>query len=410
MKSKTKKIIGRIHITKVAAGFSLRNLKVAATISYSVFFGFVLLTALLSCAQENTSIIKIGLVVPLTGDVKTFGESVKNAVTLAVEEANAKGGVINKKIKLVITDDKNDPTESSNAGSKLINQDRVKAIIGSVSSKCSIPLSEICQDASVVMITPTSTNPKVTVTEAGKRKDYVFRACFIDPFQGAVAAKFALENLKAKKAAVLYDVGNDYVKGLAEFFKADFTKGGGKIDVYVSYAKDDVDFSALLTKVKANNPDVLFIPDYYNKVGLIAKQARQLGIKANLLGGDGWDSPDMVKIAGDAINGGYFTNHYSPDDPRPEVQEWVSKYQAKYGAKPDALGTLAYDATLILLEAIRIAGTDKPAMVRDAMAKIKDFKCVSGNISFDENGNPLKSAVILEYSGGTQKYVTTVNP
>jgi branched-chain amino acid transport system substrate-binding protein len=409
MKQKTKKIRARIQETKVAARFG-RNLKVAATISLSVFFVFVLLLTIFSCAKEDTSIIKIGLVVPLTGDVKTFGESVKNACQLAVEETNNKGGVLGKKIKLVITDDKNDPTESSNAGSKLINQDRVKAIIGSVSSKCSIPLSEICQDASVVMITPTSTNPKVTVTEDGKRKDYVFRACFIDPFQGAVAAKFALENLKAKKAAVLYDVGNDYVKGLAEFFKADFTKGGGKIEGYESYAKDDVDFSALLTKIKTKNPDVLFIPDYYNKVGLIAKQTRQLGIKAILLGGDGWDSPDMVKIAGDAINGGYFTNHYSPDDPRPEVQEWVTKYQAKYGAKPDALGTLGYDATLILLEAIRLAGTDKPAMVRDAMTKIKDFQCVSGNISFDENGNPLKSAVILEYSGGTQKYVTTVNP
>lgn len=365
---------------------------------------------LLSCSREPTTIIKIGLVVPLTGDVKTFGESVKNAVLLAVEEANAKGGVIGKKIKIVLADDKNDPTESANAGSKLINQDRVKAIVGSVSSKCSIPLSEICQDATIVMITPTSTNPKVTVDEYGKRKDYVFRACFIDPFQGAVAAKFALENLKVKKAAVLYDVGNDYVKGLAEFFHHAFTKGGGKINVYESYAKDDVDFSALLTKVKVDNPDVLFIPDYYNKVGLIVKQARQLGIKATFLGGDGWDSPEMVKIAGDAIEGGYFTNHYSPEDPRAEVQEWVSKYQAKYGAKPDALGTLGYDATLILLEAIRLAGTDKPVNVRDAMAKIKDFKCVSGNISFDENGNPMKSAVILQYQEKTQKYVATVNP
>lgn len=372
--------------------------------------GLTLTLNLLSCAQDQAGVIKIGLVVPLTGDVKTFGESVKNACLLAIDEANNKGGVINKKIKFVITDDKNDPTESSNAGSKLINQDRVKAIIGSVSSKCSIPLSEICQDASVVMITPTSTNPKVTVDEYGKRKDYVFRGCFIDPFQGAVAAKFALENLKAKKAAILYDVGNDYVKGLAEFFHASFTKGRGKINVYESYAKDDVDFSALLTKVKVDNPDVLFIPDYYNKVGLIAKQARQLGLKAILLGGDGWDSEDMVKIAGDAIEGGYFTNHYSPEDPRPEVQEWVSKYQTKYGSRPDALGTLGYDATLLLLEAIRLAGNDKPEMVRDAMTKIKDFKCVSGSISFDENGNPMKSAVVLQYKGGAQKYVTTVNP
>uniref|UniRef100_A0A7C6EH85 ABC transporter substrate-binding protein n=1 Tax=candidate division WOR-3 bacterium TaxID=2052148 RepID=A0A7C6EH85_UNCW3 len=376
-----------------------------------ILFGAVLAGLnLLSCAKDQAGVIKIGLVVPLTGDVKTFGESVKNACLLAVEEVNNKGGVLNKKIKIVMADDKNDPTECANAGSKLINQDRVKAIIGSVSSKCSIPLSEICQDATIVMITPTSTNPKVTVDEYGKRKDYVFRACFIDPFQGAVAAKFALENLKAKKAAVLYDVGNDYVKGLAEFFQQAFVKGGGKINVYESYAKDDVDFSALLTKVKVDNPDVLFIPDYYNKVGLIAKQARQLGIKAQFLGGDGWDSEDMVKIAGDAIEGGYFTNHYSPEDPRPEVCEWVRKYQARYGSKPDALATLGYDATLLLIEAIRLAGSDKPDLVREAMAKIKDFKCVSGSISFDENGNPRKSAVVLQYQGGAQKYVTTVNP
>ncbi|MEO0115228.1 MAG: ABC transporter substrate-binding protein [candidate division WOR-3 bacterium] len=381
-------------------------------LGYAFLFltGIFISLNLLSCAKEQGSVIKIGLVVPLTGDVKTFGESVKNAVMLAVEEANNKGGIINKKIKIVMADDKNDPTECANAGSKLINQDRVKLIIGSVSSKCSIPLSEICQDATVVMITPTSTNPKVTVDEYGKRKDYIFRACFIDPFQGAVAAKFALENLKAKKAAVLYDVSNDYVKGLAEFFQQAFTKGGGKINVYESYAKDDVDFSALLTKVKVDNPDVLFIPDYYNKVGLIVKQARQLGIKATFLGGDGWDSEDMVKIAGDAIEGGYFTNHYSPEDPRPEVQEWVKKYQAKYGSKPDALATLGYDATLILLEAIRLAGSDKPEKVRDALAQLKDFQCVSGKISFDENGNPMKSAVILQYQGGAQKYVTTVNP
>jgi branched-chain amino acid transport system substrate-binding protein len=355
-------------------------------------------------------VIRIGLIIPITGDVKTFGESVRNSVLLAVDETNMKGGVNGRQIKIISADDKNDPTEAANAGSKLINQDKVKFIIGSVASKSSIPLSEICQQSKVVMITPTSTNPRVTIRENGERKDYVFRACFIDPFQGTVSAKFAIEFLKAKKAAVLYDISNDYAKGLAEYFKDNFIKNGGSITIYESYGKDDVDFSALLTKVKAEKPDVLFLPDYYTKVGLITKKARELGITATFLGGDGWDSPEMAKIAGDAINGGYFTNHYSPQDPRTEVQDWVAKYQAKYGSKPDALGTLGYDATLLLLEAIRIAGSENPAAVRDALTKLTNFPCVSGNITFDAFGNPVKSAVILQYQNGEQKYVTQVQP
>jgi branched-chain amino acid transport system substrate-binding protein len=353
---------------------------------------------------------RLGLIAPLTGDVKTFGESTRNGFQLAVDEANAAGGINGKLIDPKIADDKNDPTECANAGSKLINQDGVKLIVGSVASKCSNPLSDLCQSSRVLMISTASTNPLVTVTEKGVRKDYIFRACYIDPFQGAVGARFALDNLKSKTAAVLYDVGNDYSKGLAEYFKATFTGSGGTIMLYKSYAKDDVDFSSLLTDVKRANPEVLFLPDYYQKVGLIAKKARELSIPAKLLGGDGWDSPDMVKIAGKDIDGGYFTNHYSPDDQRPEVQDFVKKYKAKYGSAPDALATLAYDAAKIMLEAIRRAGNDKPEAVRDAMAKIADFPTVSGRISFDNSGNPLKSAVVLQYQDGRQKYVATVNP
>ncbi|MBM3313454.1 ABC transporter substrate-binding protein [candidate division WOR-3 bacterium] len=362
----------------------------------------------LTCGGSTA--IKVGLIVPLTGDVKTFGESARNGALLAIEEANAAGGINGKRIQVVATDDKNDPTETGNAGAKLIDLDRVVAVIGSVSSKCSAPLSDKCQSAKIPMITPTSTNPKVTVGEDGKRKDYVFRACFIDPFQGTVGAKFAAESLRAKTAAVMYDVGNDYSKGLADYFKAAFEQSGAKVTAFESYAKDDVDFSALLTKVKQSNPDVLFIPDYYNKVGLIAKQARQLGVKSVLVGGDGWDSPDMAKIAGDAIVGGYFTNHYSPDDPRPEVQEWVAKYQAKYGQKPDALATLGYDGALLLLQALRNAPNAKPEEIKNALAATKDFPCVSGSITFDEWGNPIKSAAVLQYTTEGQKYVTTVRP
>jgi branched-chain amino acid transport system substrate-binding protein len=368
------------------------------------------IVGLAGCGGGTTNEVVIGHVAPLTGDIKTFGESTKNGFQLAIEEANQAGGVLGRPIRTVIVDDKNDPTEASNAAAKLINQDRVHYIVGSVSSKCSIPLSEIAQSNRVLMITPTSTNPKVTVREDGTRKDFVFRACFTDPFQGAAAARIAREQFHAQRAAVLYDVGNDYVKGLAEFFRDAFRGAGGEICAYESYAKDDVDFSALLTKLKGEKPDLIFIPDYYNKVGLIAKQARQMGITAQLLGGDGWDSPEMTRIAGDAIEGGVFTNHYSPQDPRPEVQTWVAKYQAKYGGKPDALATLAYDATLLMLEAIRRAGVDDPTKVRDALAAIRDFKSVSGSITFDPQGNPVKSVAVLQYKNGEQTFMTSIAP
>jgi len=372
-----------------------------------------MLAAMAACvmlACGGGSAIKVGLVVPLTGDVKTFGESARNGAMLAFDEVNAAGGINGRKIQVIATDDKNDPTEAANAGSKLIDMDQVVAILGSVSSKCSSPLSDKCQASRIPMITPTSTNPKVTVSEDGKRKDYVFRACFIDPFQGTVGARFARDSLKAKTAAVMFDVGNDYSKGLADYFKAAFEQDGGKITAFESYAKDDVDFSALLTKVKQAGPDALFLPDYYNKVGLIARQARQLGLKSVFLGGDGWDSPEMTKIAGDAIYGGYFTNHYSPDDPRPLVQEWVKKYQAKHGQRPDALATLGYDAALLLVQALKNSPNARPEEIKTAIQAIRDFPCVSGKITFDGWGNPIKSAAVLEYTAQGQKYVATVSP
>jgi branched-chain amino acid transport system substrate-binding protein len=345
---------------------------------------------------------KIGMVAPLTGDVKTFGESTKNGIDLMVAEANARGA----KITVVPADDKNDPTEGVNAANKLITQDGVKGIVGSVSSKVSIPVSDVCQSNKIVMITGTSTNPSVTIAD-GKRKDFVFRACFIDPFQGTVMAKFALENLKAKKAAVLYDNSNDYTKGLAEFFRDGFKKGGGTINVFESYGKDDKDFSALLTKVAADKPDFLFLPDYYNKVNLIAAQARQVGITAVFGGGDGWDSADLdVK----ATEGGYFSNHYSSDDQSPNVQNFVKNYKAKFGSVPDALAALAYDATTLLLTAAEKAGSDDPTKVKDAMASLSGVQTVSGKITFDKDGNPTKAAVVLQIKGGKQTYVATVQP
>jgi len=356
-----------------------------------------------AAAASKAIAVKIGLIAPMTGDVKTFGESTKNAFDIAVDEANKAGKV---QITTVVADDKNDATEGVNAATKEINQDKVNAIVGSVSSKVSIPISEVAQAAKVVQISPTSTNEKVTV-DAGKRKDYIFRACFIDPFQGQVMAKFALNTLKAKTAAVMYDNANDYTKGLAEVFRANFEKGGGKITSYDSYSTNDVDFSAVLTKIASNQPDFLYLPDYYNKVNLIAKQAREKGVKAVFGGGDGWDSSDLDTKA---VDGGYFSNHYSPEASTPEVQEWVKKYQAKYNSVPDALATLGYDATNLLVNAVITAGSSDPAKIRDALAATKDFKAVSGNITIDKDGNPVKSAVVIQIKDGKQKYVETVAP
>src|SRR5512139_3652448 len=357
----------------------------------------ILFLAVAAAVPSDAKEMKIGLVTPLSGDVKTFGESVRNSFLIAVEEANAKGGVAGMKISWVVQDDKNDATEAANVANLLVNQHRVKAIVGSVTSKTSIPVSDIIQAGKVPTISPTATNPKVTVAD-GKRKDYMFRACF------------AQETLKKKSAAVLYDASNDYSKGIAEVFRDAFRKQGGSVAAFESYGKDDVDFSALLTKVKASGADVLFLPDYYNKVGLIAKQAREKGVKAQLIGPDGWDSPDLVKIAGDAIEGGYFSNHYSPDDKRPEVVAWVKKYRERHGQVPDALGTLAYDATNMLLEAIRKAGSDDPKKIREALAAMRNFPAVSGKSTMDGNGDCIKSAAILKIEGGKQKFVKMVNP
>ncbi len=369
----------------------------------------VLFTALLAVNPSYAKEIRIGLITPLSGDVKTYGESVRNSFLIAVEEANARGGVAGMKITYVIQDDRNDPTEAANAANLLVNQYHVKAIVGSVTSKTTIPVSDIIQAARIPTLTPTATNPKVTIAD-GKRKDYMFRSCFIDPFQGTVMARFSRETLKRKKAAVLYDASNDYSKGTAEVFRDAFRRMGGQVAAFESYGKDDVDFSAVLTKVKASGADVLFLPDYYNKVGLIAKQVQEKGLKVGLVGPDGWDSPDLVKIAGSAIEGGYFSNHYSPDDRRPEVVAWVRKYKARFGQVPDALGTLAYDGTNLLLEAIRKAGSDDPRKIRDALASLKGFNGVTGKATLDRNGDSIKSAAIVKIEGGRQKFVKMVNP
>jgi branched-chain amino acid transport system substrate-binding protein len=377
-------------------------MKRIAVLALVLLLAATMVFSAIGCKKEDKNVIRIGLIAPMTGDASTFGTSTKNGFTMAIEEAGTT--VAGLTIQLFFADDRNDATEAVNVATKLATQDKVHAIIGSVSSKCSIPVSEVAEANKVIQITPTSTNPKVTMDP--ERKTFVFRACFIDPFQGTVGAKFALDNLKATKAAVMFDSGNDYTIGLANFFKASFVAGGGTIVGWEAYGKDDVDFSAQLTKIAAAKPDVLYLPDYYNKVSLIGQQARQKGIKAPFLGGDGWDSSELDFVT---MDGGYFTNHYSAGDTRPIVVDWVAAYTAKYGATPDALATLAYDATKLLLKAIETAGSNDTTAIRDALQAIS-LDVVSGRVSFDAEGNPTKAAVILQIKDGLQVYVATVSP
>lgn len=368
----------------------------------------VLTTLIAACKPAAPKTLKVAILAPLSGDVATFGVSTRDGALLAIDEWNAKGGLLGRNIEAVVEDSQCEAEPAASAANKVINQDQVKFIIGEVCSKASIPVSEIVDGTGgkVLQISPTSTNPKVTIREDGSAKPTVFRACFIDPFQGTVAAKFALDKLGAKTAAVLLDQGNDYVRGLAEFFRDAFEAGGGKVVVWETYTAGDKDFSAILTKVKDANPDVLFLPDYYQTVNLIAAQANQMGIKAVKLGGDGWDSPELDR---QATAGGFFTNHYTSEDTRPVVQDFVKRYQAKYGSVPDALAALAYDAANILFQAIQQAGTDDPLKVAQTMEKGK-FSVVSGDITFDNQHNPKKCAVILEVSPEKVSYRDTVCP
>ncbi|MGD2165048.1 MAG: ABC transporter substrate-binding protein [Anaerolineae bacterium] len=356
--------------------------------------------------EEEAGPLKIAMLAAMSGDVKTFGEGTKRGVDMAVSEWNAKGGVLGRQIEVVVGDTKCDAQEAANVANKVINQDQVNYIVGAVCSSASIPISEIANPAGVVQISPPSTNPQVTIKEDGSNKEYVFRACFLDPFQGEVDAAFAMDELGAQTAASLYDVGNDYVKGLAEYFKASFEEFGGEMPVFEAYTKEDTDFSALLTKVAEADVDVLFLPDYYNKVNVIAKQAKEKGIEATMLGADGWDSPDLDL---EAVDGAYFSNHYSPYDPRPIVQDFVSSFQGEYGMDPDFVAVLAYDATNVLLQAIENAGVDDPAVVKDELAAI-EFEGVAGDIRFDEKGDPIKKAAISHITGGEIEFVKFVAP
>lgn len=357
------------------------------------------------CGESKT--IKLGAIQPISGQVSAYGTQTRDAINMAIEEINAKGGVLGKKIEMIVEDDEASPDKTKNAFKKLVAKDKVLGIVGALTSKCSLAITQEAQAKKIIMISPSSTND--TVTDAG---DYIFRACYNDSFQGQVCAQFAFETLKGKKAAILYDVTNDYSKGLTTNFKQKFESLGGKIVAAESYSTGDKDFNAQLTKIKAAKPDVLFIPDYYSTVSLIAKQVRTQGMTIPMIGADGWD--EITNNAGDEVIDCYYSNHYSPDANDADVTEFVKKYQKKYNITPNALAALGYDATYILVEAIERAGSTDPEKIQAAMMQT-DKKYVTGAITFNEKRNPVKSAVMLRIIKGADgklatEYAGTVNP
>ena len=366
------------------------------------------LIATIGCGGEKAPDeqgIKIGFYGALTGPTATFALSGKNGASLAVEEINRSGGVLGKSIVLLAEDDRGEASEAASAVSKLITRDHVVAVIGEQASSRTLAAAPIAQSYGVPMISPTSTNVEVT-----KKGDYIFRACFIDAYQGRAVADFARKDRKAQTAAILIDARSDYSVGLAEAFRKSFEAQGGRITSELKYTEGDSDFSAQLTAIRPQKPDVLFVPGYYTDAGLIARQARSLGVAATLLGADGWDSPKLVEIGGSAIEGAYFANHYSVDDPAPAVRKFVGSYKARFGAEPDSIAAASYDAMRLLADAIARAGSTEGERVREALASTKDFPGVTGVITMDADRNPVKPAVILRVEGGRFRFAGSVAP
>ncbi len=374
----------------------------------------MLLGACTANAGKNT--IPVGVIAELTGDIPAVGTSCKNAAELAVKEVNDAGGLdvggTKYQIQLFIEDNAGKADQSASSAQKLITQQNVVAIIGPNASRYAIPASEIAESSKVVLISPWSTNPKTTLdAKTGQPKKYVFRAAFIDPFQGRVVAKFALDNLKTTKAAVLYDVASDYNKGIAEYFKQTYEENGGTVVAFETYTTGDKDFSAQLTKIKDAAPEVIFLPNYYSEVPLQIQQAHRLGITVPFLGSDSWGSADLIKLCGTDCEGYYFSTHYAPDVATPVATKFIDAYKAAYGAVPDDVAALTYDSFGLLWQALQTAGKVDRQAVRDALASIPKYEGVTGTMQFVEgSGDPIKSAVILQIKDGKFVWFANANP
>ncbi|MGH9882521.1 MAG: ABC transporter substrate-binding protein [Pyrinomonadaceae bacterium] len=356
-------------------------------------------------AGGSTGPIVIGYYGDLSGRTSNFGQSTKRGTEMAADEINKAGGINGRQIQILSEDDEGRPEKAATVVTKLIDQDRVIALIGEVASGNTLAAAPKAQAAKVPMISPSSTNP--AVTQVG---DYVSRVCFIDPFQGEVMAKFAANTLKAKTAAIMLDFNSPYSRGLTEFFESSFTKLGGRVLDKQSYTQGDRDYKGQLTAIRSKNPDVIYVPGYYGEVGVIAKQGDQLGIKAPMLGGDGWDATQLWDLGGSSLNGDFISNHYSVDDPSPAIQKFVADYKARNGNVPDALAALGYDAMKVLADAIKRAGTTEGPQLRDAINSTRNFPGVTGTITIDKDRNAVKPAVVLKLQDGKYIYQETVYP
>ncbi len=367
-----------------------------------------------SCDADRS--LKLGVIAELTGDMPAVGASCRNAAQMAVDEVNAAGGLPiggeRVKLKLVVEDNAGKADQSAVAAQKLITQDEVLAIVGPNASRYAIPAAEIAESSNTVLITPWSTNPKTTLdASTGKPKEYVFRACFIDPFQGGLLARFALENLKARRAAVLYDVASDYNKGIAEVFKASYERLGGKVVAFETYTTGDKDFSAQLTKIKDAKPEVIFLPNYYSEVPLQVQQAKRLGIDVPFIGSDSWGSDELLKLGGADLNGYFFSTHYSADNAAPAARKFLENYEKTYGAKPDDVAALTYDAFGLLFGAIQSAGKADREAVRAALSTLSEYRGVTGDMQFRaDSRDPVKSAVILQIQDGKFRFYANASP
>jgi len=364
----------------------------------------ILITGCAKKAEENQ--ILVGAYLSLTGTTATFGTSSLKGIEMAVDKVNSSGGVLGKQIKLLSEDTQSKPEEAALAVTKLITRDKVKAILGEIASSRSLAAAPICQENKIPMVTPGSTNPEVT-----KKGDYIFRVCYIDPFQGEVIAKFAYESLGLRKVAVITDVKNDYSIGLAQFFTETFTKLGGTVVGEQAYSEGDTDFRAQLTAIKGLKPEAVVVPGYYQESALLIKQARELNMNIPFLGGDGWDSNKLIEVGGAAMEGTFFTNHYAADDTSAIVQDFVTTYKARFNNEiPDAMAVLGYDAALILFDAMTRAGSDEPTLVRNALAATKDFPGVSGTTTIDAERNARKASVIVKIQDGQFRFHAKVDP
>jgi len=381
----------------------------------------ILLTALLAvslagCGGSDSDAVKIGMNLELTGDIPAVGASSRNAAELFFGQLNENGGVElaegPQKVSLIVRDNAAKADQAASVAQQLISSQGVVAMIGPNSSACAIPAGEIAESLKCVMISPWSTNPKTTLDQtSGAPKRYVFRGCFTDPFQAVVLAKFALNDLGAKKAAVLYDVSSEAPLGQATLFRETFTAAGGEIVAFETFTTGDKDFSAQLTNIRAAQPDIIFLPTYYNDVPLIAQQARRLGLQATLVGSDAWSSPEIIKLGGADVDGSYFCNHFSTQIATDEAKKFIADYTAKYGQAPDDVAALTFDACGLITEALKKAGRADREALREALAQIREFKGVTGTFRFEPgSGDPLKSAVVLQIKDGAFQWVTNAQP